>query len=123
MRTVAVAVLCAALCASVFGSEQVPRLKTTRQTLGFANISITLTDEYALFAPPNTIDAELAKAVFTVYTQGEIDSQRAADQKRIADLEAKLAVLEQNVRRLSEINDTLTKQLEDLQKQQAKTQK
>jgi|GEM_PF-6063546 len=123
MRTLMAAAISIALCGSLLATERVPRLKETREDRGFATSVITLTDEYNIVAPPKLVDTEREKYVFTVYTQGEIDSQRADDLRRISALEDQLALLQKNVNRLSEINDVLTKQLEDLQKQAAKTQK
>ena len=59
---------------------------------------------------------EIQQLSFIVYTKEELDQARRADQKRIGDLELQAQILNSNVKRLADLNDALTKRLNDLEK-------
>jgi uncharacterized coiled-coil protein SlyX len=54
--------------------------------------------------------------LFVVYTKQEIDAKRAADAKAIAELQDTVAMLRRNLKELTEINDALTKRLDQMEK-------
>jgi len=62
-----------------------------------------------------------ADCVFVVYTKEEIDQKQAADAKTITELQNKVASLTKDLKQLADMNDALTKRLDDLEKAAQKT--
>jgi uncharacterized coiled-coil protein SlyX len=57
--------------------------------------------------------------IFVVYTKEEIDAKLAADAKALKALQDLVAVLQKNIKALSDANDALTQRLEDGEKRPA----
>lgn len=53
---------------------------------------------------------------FLVYTKEESDAKRAQDAETVNELRDKVLLLEKNLRDLTEINDALTRRLEEIEK-------
>ena len=54
-------------------------------------------------------------SMFTVYTKEEVDAMRSRDAQAISELREVLAALRRDIDDLSDINDALTKRLDELE--------
>lgn len=66
-------------------------------------------------ANPDT-RAAVNRVTFRVYTKEEVDAKQAQDKKEISDLQDLVAVLRQNLKDLSHVNDALAKRLDEMEK-------
>jgi hypothetical protein len=62
---------------------------------------------------------DLERVSFVVYTKQEVDAKEVQAAKAVRELQAMLSGVQQNVRALSEVNDALTKRVDDLEMKMA----
>jgi septal ring factor EnvC (AmiA/AmiB activator) len=114
-------------------AERVARLKVVEKPVGgfSRTVSVSASNEQTFDSNPkemwsgdtlkwaSMVEADVASHTFEVYTRQEVDDKRAEDAKVIAQLQEKIAAQDRDLKALSDMNDALTKRLDEIEKQLA----
>lgn len=110
--TMAVFLLIQLLAITAGAVERVAKLSNTAIPFG-----TTSTNQQTFY--PGMPPQDYENLFFTVYTQQETDARVTRDEKIVAEMQEKIRILRENVQKLSDVNDALTKRIDDLEKRLA----